>query len=387
MGRDWAAAAESLASTSSALRSRADELCGAIAIHAERGRECSAVLQHAHSDRERLKTEGSTLRSEHRLLAEIESARRLLGSADLALLARCLGMLENVARRSFPDAAADASLDALRSLVEGGGRPLSATAFDGLRETAAELAADLEAAWRAWLGSSSAAALFQGARALALQPPGNLSAGLDGLETERRALDDAKGCLSSAERADALSALVGGGRAGQPGRALRACHRMLRDDAAARLTAELEVSVRLAAHALDDSAGASVLPALAEAAASAAKAARAVASLFGSLPPPSADEEAAADEAAAAAASVKELAGETDTLLAAMRKQAADADGPRAAALTRLGRDASALLRRQLDAAPAMARASMTLRGRRVVSILGEANEQLEQAALVLPAE
>ena len=47
----------------------------------------------------------------------------------------------------------------------------------------------------------------------------------------------------------------------------------------------------------------------------------------------------------------------------------------------------AALLRRQLDAAPAMARASMTLRGRRVVSILGEANEQLEQAALVLPAE
>ena len=232
-----------------------DELSG----YATRG---LAVLEKLESAREAVRMEGESLReamAASKLQGELEGVRKLLesGGSDAALR-RALPMLEDIARR-----------------VEHGEGSVSEAAA-AFAEQVEACGCVLDKTWRSWLGSP-AEVLFRGARALALQPPNNLSEGLDGLDRERAALDQAKTILALAERVDLLRVSA---------TSLPRCHEALRSDCCERLSAELQVAIRLAttAHGAADSTA--VLEAIAEAAATSARAVRSLASVFVLMPPP-----------------------------------------------------------------------------------------------------
>lgn len=215
-----------------------------------------------------------------------------------------------------------------------------------------------------------------------------LSAGLDGLEKPRASLERAMAMRATAERVDALQERLRAaarGAAASPtddersaaSRTASLLHALLLADCAERTKADLQMACRLAAHATAQADGdGALLEAVAEAAAAAAKAARAVASAFTLLPPP--------EQSDADAGAVHEMASATDALLGRLRGLPSVMDAERCAALQELGRQSSALLHRQLDAAATLADAGQSTRGRRALSMLGEAGERLAASAAAL---
>ena len=338
----------------------------------------AAARRRLHSAR----NEGEQVRLTSRLLADLDAARHLLDGGESAL-GRGVVALEKAQTTLCTD-----------------GETTSDTVFAQLVETTDAAAAALEREWRAWL-SSGFDTLWQGARALALAPPGGLASGLDGLDGTRATLELARAHLQSATRVDGLldKLRASGATAAAPSVAAAkrggwplSLHEMLRTACVSKCTSNLQVACRLFAQA---SAEPEVfLEALAEAAAASAKAARAVASLYSMLPPPTPAEPPVpvsdATDAAAPppspppeAAIANEMAAESDKLLGQIKELPPISDGSgRKKALRALGEDVSALLKRQLDAAPTLVAAAHSVRGRRGLSVLGEANERLSSASL-----
>jgi hypothetical protein len=350
------------------ITSRLSDLRGESEHHATR---CTAVAQKLLRARCRLDTtreEGVKIRLENRLLGEINTARNLLHGGEPSLRL---------------------SLTTLEAVATEVGVAGSTTAASALSQTTDALASALDREWRAFFASDEADALWQGARALALAPPGGLSAGLDGLERPRASLEHATALRETAQRIDALLARVGAvGADSATGSARLAVqgHERQRADCAARVTADLQTACRLAAQATGASADAAdgssvLLEAVSEAATAAAAAARAVASMFALLPPLSAASAAATDDGSVAA-EVQTMTTATDALLAQLRAVPAPGDAGRSNALHELAGKTGALLRTQLDAAPTLANAGQSTRGRRALSMLGEAGERLGSAAV-----
>ena len=379
-------ALSALIQSSQRMRTTIADLHAAGADHATR---CTAVASRLDGARVALKVvrdDGESLRTTHKLCAELDGVGQLIGGGALR---KCIPMLEDIARRTFNSG-------------DDGSAPASSRAAAAFSSVVHALATALEAEWHAWT-RSGCEALFHGARALALAPPGGLSAGIDGLDAARSALEQANAHLSDAERADELLALTARTSAaetpsGTPPTARNEmaskCHAIFHADVASRLTAELQTACRLAAHATSTGTAeaAVLLEAVAEAAATSAKASRSVASVFGLLPPspppheggPDAAEAAGSAEATAQAdtALTHELATATDTLLAQLRALPPPTDAGRASALGALGTGACDLLRRELDISAKLISAAQGTRGRRALSVLGEAGERLAAAAL-----
>lgn len=393
---------DALQDSSARLRSSLLSIREASDVHAVR---CSAVesrLDRAWSSLSKVREEGEALRSEAKLLQDIESVRKLL---DGGALRRCVIQLEDVSRRAFAQQQKARSSSRSRSQ-------------EAVTEMVSTVARALEDEWRAWT-LAGGDALFQGARALALAPPGPSPAGgglpsaaaADGLERERVALEEANTHLMDAERIDAI-AVVAGVKAHASAEPLVAtCHALFREHCASRLASELRTAVRL----VDSAENSTVLEAVAEASSTASKAVRSIASVFGLLPPPPAAQSKAVDgsppsspspavredgaaaeepptpgirrgaaEAAAIvaeAAEAKELAGFTDGLLAMLRALPPPADKGRPAKLKALGGEASETLRRVHEASPQLISAAHSTRGRRALSVLAEAGERLASAA------
>ena len=372
-----ASAIDALSASSARLFQTLTDLQDKTSQTATRSTAVAKRLSAARSTLITISAEGEALRTTHEILAELDAVRTVLGGGGTASLRRCIPMLEGVRQRSGEAASARASAE-LASVLQA-------------------LCSAFEAECQAWTRSGGEV-LFHGARALALAPPGGLSAGVDGLERERAALSEARELLVSAERIDALSlacsSAAGSGTAkrGDQGddahsssSLVATCHALFRADADARVTAELQAANRLAAHAT--SAGSSdesdaLLQAVAEAAATAARAARAIASLYGLLPSPDDPSVPVDSGGSAEAASASEFATATDAILAKLRS--APKDGGRPAALKAIGVDACELLRRELEASHRLVAAAHSIRGRRALGVLGEAGERLAEAALGL---
>ena len=358
------------------------------ALHATRCVAAADALASARLDLRRARRENESARRTERLLGELEGARKLLDGGETSLR-RCVAALEQVAQQTLPGGELPMTEGGGEGGGDGGGEVASERAFAELVETSDALASALEREWRAWL-SSGVDTLWQGARALALAPPSSHSSGPDGLDRQRGCLELARAQLETAGRVDGLLARL---RAAQPAEAVTAawtytCHELLRSDVASRCSSELQVACRLAAHATkadDADGGGELLEAVAEAAAACAKAARAVVSVFTLLPPPATPAAAPAAEPPAeptADSLVQETASATDALLSRLRALPAPSDGKRGAALRALAAETSALLQRELAAATTLVAAAQSTKGRRALSLLGEAGERLAAAAL-----
>lgn len=367
-----AAAIDGLTTSCERMKSTITSLKEAGATTAARCTAVAARLTSTQDECSAAKVEGEALRKTHKLLSELDAVRALLAGGTTTLR-RCLPMLEEIRQRMFAG-------------KDGSGPPVSDRAAAALREVVAALADAQESEFRTWT-EGGGDTLFHGARALALAPPGGLSHGVDGLERERASMEEAKSLLSDAARIDTLVAATAAsaGRMAQRASLVERCHALFRTSVAARLTAELQAAIRLAAHA-SGAESAALLEAVAEAAATAARAARAVASIFGLLPPP--DDGATSGEAGGAAASsssseaaaASDLAAATDAVLAKLTQAPNDAGRP--AALKALGAEARDLLRRELEVVPRLVAVAHSTRGRRALGVLGEAGERLAAAAL-----
>ena len=431
-------AATALSESSARLHESLAAVFSEVDAHASHGLNVLARLNGARQALVAAREDSVCLRTTYRIVSDLERVRDIMecGGGEVSL--RNVGtQLEAAAYRTFQASGGVAEAALPRSDVyelsmavrTGKALPVSQAAIAALTERVSAFQISLQGAWRSWL-QASADMLFKGARALALQPPGNLTEGLDGLDRERAAVVQGMALLALAERADDLLALLDaaaaaaeGGGVAKPRQAASIVQQALQDYRVAcceRLTAELETACRLVgAHAGADPA--TMLEAVAEAAKTAARAARAVASVLGLLPtsaatrpygetsvPPSSGGHAAGSpsrspsrrpsgelqggegevgsegEAAdgdtpspgADVMVVHELASATDELIVLLRQ--APADQPAASGLRR---HFDRLLRRQLDVAPRLMSVADSQRGRRVLSLLGEAGERLEQAA------
>lgn len=147
-----------------------DALCAEAEVHARnaaRARSALAAARASHDDR--LQT-GDVMRREQQLVDSIHAAVARLnghtgaGSDPSAALRLSLRDLEELAPRVYGVAPHAAFASATHTLCDRLGR-----------------------AWAAWLDGPEASTLLDGARALALAPPGSLSVGVDGLEDEHSA--------------------------------------------------------------------------------------------------------------------------------------------------------------------------------------------------------
>lgn len=351
--------------------------------------QCTATADRLRAARIRLnsaRTEGDQVRLTKRLLADLEAARKLCDGGEAALR-RGIVSLEQVAQATHP----------------AGGAIVSERAFDELVATTDAAAAALEREWRTWLTSATGgfAELWQGARALALAPPGGLSEGLDGLDGTRASLELARAHLDSAALVDALVERLRGGGASDVSPSLAVAesggwsaklHALLRAELVGKATAGLQLACRLAAHAATEPEV--LLDALAEASTASAKAARAVASVHSMVPPvpppapppsePTSSAPSPSAPASAEAALALEMAGASDELLVLVRAlpPPSSKGDARSAAIRKLADGATTLLRQQLDAVTRLVDAAHTVRGRRALAMLGEAGERLSSASL-----
>ena len=356
----------SLLTTHESITTSLSTLRTAASIHATRSSAVADRLAAARGSLDTAKDTGKMVRLKQRFLSELDNAKSLLGGGETALR-RVIAILEGVAGATINP---------------------SHPALSELAEASTALADALDREWRAWLGSSSGAELlWQGARSLALAPPGGLSDGLDNLGRQRSSLELARSLWETAERIDKLLSRLPeeSGDSGEPTN-VASCHALLQKECAQRCTADLQTANRLAAHATtigtDDADGSSVLlEAVAEAASAAAKAARAASAVFTLLPPPEEVEDSKASS------SLQEMSTATDGLLTKLKSlpeagEGGGSSGTRGKELKTLGSETSALLRRQLDAAANLASAAQHAKGRRALSMLGEAGEKLAAAAL-----
>ena len=372
----------------------------------------------------------SVARREQEALAALGAAGQLLEQKQPEPLERAVQALEGVALRLFRIEGEDGgelaapSLAALLGAAAHGRLRLQEAGSAGseLRKRCTEAVVAWEAALERWLSGESAVLLFAGARALALQPPGGLACGVDGLEGERAALHALRRLRSTARRLDALTPIVAPSTEPlqpppaaaaatthpatppAPPAALAARWRLrLHGGASARLGAMVQVAVQLAAHSAAAPDAPAARAALAEAAASAAQAARCAASVFalleeGALPHGgsgggggggseggSADvgggglaeggEEG--DEAALAAA--RRLVEHCSALLAALEECGGGGGGLNA--LRGVAGSAGGFYRELLAAQALLVSCGQTAAGRRQLSRLAEASERLEAAA------
>jgi exonuclease VII small subunit len=385
------AALDSLSTTLEDLGTASNQLEESVAIlhrgietHASQGLEVLARLEAAQSSLSAARNDGAMLRKTVKVLSELEDASRVItGCQDIPGLRRCVATVEEIGRRMLGGEPTE---------------PVSAAACDGFSERVAACSGRHAEMWRDWL-EGSADILFRGARALALQPPGGLSEGLDGLGAERAALEEAKLMLSLSERISGLSELVDSTRqrtsASQPvgvpphqpatamGFACQ-CYDAFRDNCSKRAVAEFQAAGRLAAgpRGADERAW---LEALAEAAATASRASRALMAIFGLLPQrPSSN--AFVEGAENATATGKELASATDALVGSLRDLPPSSSGAaRVQAVRALASAMQAHLHTQIEAVPALVQAAQEhdSPARRVLSKLGEAQEKLAHEAII----
>ena len=181
-----------------------DALCAEAAVHALACAAARRALAAARANRGEVLQTGSELRQEAALASELERVRMAL---------------EGCSKRSAGDALSR-SLAALQALEPRCGE--SDSAGQEVVRLHTQLRSAHAAAWKDWC-AHEADTFFAGARALSLQPPGELSSGVDGLERERAAhqvRDDSLLCTLSPSvipltRADGAAAARGGRRDGQ----------------------------------------------------------------------------------------------------------------------------------------------------------------------------
>ena len=358
-------AASGLETSLSALRHTLSTLQAAGAGHAQRCSLIAEKLDHARQSLETVQAEGRSLRLMHKMLAELDAVRKLLEGGTQ----RSVPILEEICKRyMLPN------------------QPIHSRVAKALAEVVNVAEAKHEGEFRAW-ARSAGELLFAGARALALAPPGGLSEGIDGLEKERMAMDQANALFASAERIDGLRAAIRTRAHDEEADAVATsgvvikCHTLFHADVAARVIADLQTACRLAAHATSASPAdaAILLEAMAEASSTSAKAVRCVASVFGLVQAPPAS--AAATAGTVSLEGIQQMATDSDALLASLRALPSAEDSARGAALRGLGSETSELMRRQLEASDQLVVAAQTVRGRRILSILGEAGERLAAAA------
>jgi len=375
-----------------------------------------AVVNHSEAQRW-----SSVARREQEALDALGAAGQLLEQKQPEPLERAVQALEGVALRLYciegedgSDLAAPSLVALLGAAARGQLRLQEAgSAGSELRKRCTEAVVAWEAALERWLSGEPAALLFAGARALALQPPGGLACGVDGLEGERAALHALRRLRSAACRLDALAPILAvapeevlqSPRAAAaaatppatppaPAGALAARWRLrLHAGASARLGGMVQVAVQLAAHSAAAPEPPAARAALAEAAASAAQAARCAASVFalleeGPLPhggggggePAEAGEEG--DEAALAAA--RRLVDHCGALLAALEECGGGGGGGGGGGLNALravAGSAGGFYRELLAAQALLVSCGQSAAGRRQLSRLAEASERLEAAA------
>ena len=372
-----------------------------------------AVVNHSEAQRW-----SSVARREQEALVALGTAGQLLEQKQPEPLERAVQALEGVALRLFRIEGEDGgdlaapSLAALLGAAAHGRLRLQEAGSAGseLSKRCTEAVVAWEAALERWLSGESAVLLFAGARALALQPPGGLACGVDGLEGERAALHALRRLRSAARRLDALTPIVAPATEPlqPPPAALAARWRLqLHGGASARLGAMVQVAVQLAAHSAAAPDAPAARAALAEAAASAAQAARCAASVFalleeGALPHGGsgggggegggggggseggsadvgggglAEGGEAGDEAALAAA--RRLVEHCSALLAALE----ECGGGGLNALRGVAGSAGGFYRELLAAQALLVSCGQTAAGRRQLSRLAEASERLEAAA------
>ena len=158
----------------------------------------------------------SVARREQEALDALGAAGQLLEQKQPEPLERAAQALEGVAMRLYciegedsGDLAAPSLVALLGAAARGQLRLQEAgSAGSELRKHCTEAVVAWEAALERWLSGEPAALLFAGARALALQPPGGLACGVDGLEGERAALHALRRLRSAACRLDALAPIL-----------------------------------------------------------------------------------------------------------------------------------------------------------------------------------
>ena len=370
----------------------------------------------------------SVARREQEALAALGAAGQLLEQKQPEPLERAVQALEGVALRLFRIEGEDGgelaapSLAALLGAAAHGRLRLQEAGSAGseLRKRCTEAVVAWEAALERWLSGEPAALLFAGARALALQPPGGLACGVDGLEGERAALHALRRLRSAARRLDALTPIVAPSTEPlqpppaaaaatthpatppAPPAALAARWRLrLHGGASARLGAMVQVAVQLAAHSAAAPDAPAARAALAEAAASAAQAARCAASVFalleeGALPHGGGGggggeggggggglEEGGEEGDEAALAAARRLVEHCSALLAALEECGGGNGGGGGGlqALRGVAGSAGGFYRELLAAQALLVSCGQTAAGRRQLSRLAEASERLEAAA------
>ena len=370
----------------------------------------------------------SVARREQEALAALGAAGQLLEQKQPEPLERAVQALEGVALRLFRIEGEDGgelaapSLAALLGAAAHGRLRLQEAGSAGseLRKRCTEAVVAWEAALERWLSGEPAALLFAGARALALQPPGGLACGVDGLEGERAALHALRRLRSTARRLDALTPIVAPSTEPlqpppaaaaatthpatppAPPAALAARWRLrLHGGASARLGAMVQVAVQLAAHSAAAPDAPAARAALAEAAASAAQAARCAASVFalleeGALPHGGGGggggeggggggglEEGGEEGDEAALAAARRLVEHCSALLAALEECGGGNGGGGGGlqALRGVAGSAGGFYRELLAAQALLVSCGQTAAGRRQLSRLAEASERLEAAA------
>ena len=370
----------------------------------------------------------SVARREQEALVALGAAGQLLEQKQPEPLERAVQALEGVALRLFRIEGEDGgelaapSLAALLGAAAHGRLRLQEAGSAGseLRKRCTEAVVAWEAALERWLSGEPAALLFAGARALALQPPGGLACGVDGLEGERAALHALRRLRSAARRLDALTPIVAPSTEPlqpppaaaaatthpatppAPPAALAARWRLrLHGGASARLGAMVQVAVQLAAHSAAAPDAPAARAALAEAAASAAQAARCAASVFalleeGALPHGGGGdgggeggggggglEEGGEEGDEAALAAARRLVEHCSALLAALEECGGGNGGGGGGlqALRGVAGSAGGFYRELLAAQALLVSCGQTAAGRRQLSRLAEASERLEAAA------
>ena len=302
------------------------------------------------------------------------AARALLSSVDQA--ARKLAAVGD--KTTELAQAVDAAEDAASQVRSSAVAECGTAAVDALSALLRDLGAALDGSWARWLISTDAKTLFQGARALALQPPGDLASGVDGLQAERMALATLREHQALAARMDALEA--GAGACG----ASQRWYNGLFSNCVARTREDLRVACDQAL--VGGQAPQSVfLAALAEAAGTAAKAHRAASSVFALLTP--------STEESAEGAPLVGLAGSTgldeaeSIELAREFTAAMDAKQTElqqqlvlssASASRAFAEELGAVLKRQQGASDVLVTCALTPRGRRALSRVAEATERFE---------
>jgi hypothetical protein len=145
-----------------------DGLCAEAEAHARNAARARSALAAARASHDHRRHTGDVMRLEQQLVDSIHAAvARLSGHAGndpSATLRLSLQDLEELAPRIRGDVPLAAFAAATGALCDRVGR-----------------------AWTAWLDGPTGTTLLEGARALALAPPGSLSLGVDGLEDEHAA--------------------------------------------------------------------------------------------------------------------------------------------------------------------------------------------------------